>query len=301
MSRNSSGTYSLPAGNPVVPGTVISSSWANTTLSDIANALTDSLSRTGQGGMQAPLALDDGTVALPALTWATEQTTGLYRAGAGDVRYSIGATDILSLTATLFNVVPQTTFSFAGSNANPTILVSNASPTIIINETDAAVDNRKWKQEVDGERFLFSALNDANSVNTVWMQVDRTGTTIDTVNFPNGTLQYGGVEVGLRPVPRIDMTTSRGTASSDRGSLILFLGAGGQTLTVSSGLAQGTTIMIQAYTNAITIAPGGGVTLNWVGGAGSMPTGSRTLAAGGIATIWYVGTSEANVWGIGLT
>ena len=40
MSRNGSGTYSLPAGNPVVTATTITSTWANTTLSDIANALT---------------------------------------------------------------------------------------------------------------------------------------------------------------------------------------------------------------------------------------------------------------------
>jgi hypothetical protein len=48
MSRNGSGTYSLPTGNPVVTGTTISSTWANTTLTDIANALTGSLSADGQ-------------------------------------------------------------------------------------------------------------------------------------------------------------------------------------------------------------------------------------------------------------
>lgn len=48
MSRNGSGTYNLPAGNPVVPGTVITSSWANTTLNDVASALTQSLSSDGQ-------------------------------------------------------------------------------------------------------------------------------------------------------------------------------------------------------------------------------------------------------------
>ena len=48
MSRNGSGTYSLPAGNPVVTGTTISSTWANTTLQDIANALTGSLAADGQ-------------------------------------------------------------------------------------------------------------------------------------------------------------------------------------------------------------------------------------------------------------
>lgn len=48
MSRNGSGTYQLPAGNPVVPSTVISSTWANTTLSDIGTALTQSIANDGQ-------------------------------------------------------------------------------------------------------------------------------------------------------------------------------------------------------------------------------------------------------------
>jgi len=48
MSFNGSGTYSLPAGNPVTTGTTISSTWANSTLSDIASALTNCVTRDGQ-------------------------------------------------------------------------------------------------------------------------------------------------------------------------------------------------------------------------------------------------------------
>jgi hypothetical protein len=48
MSRNGSGIYNLPTGNPVVTGTTITSNWANTTLSDISTALTGSLASDGQ-------------------------------------------------------------------------------------------------------------------------------------------------------------------------------------------------------------------------------------------------------------
>ena len=48
MSRNGSGTYTLPAGNPVVTGTTISSTWANNTLTDMANAITGSVAADGQ-------------------------------------------------------------------------------------------------------------------------------------------------------------------------------------------------------------------------------------------------------------
>lgn len=48
MPFNGSGTYSLPAGNPVVTGTTISSSTTNNTNTDIATALTNCLTRDGQ-------------------------------------------------------------------------------------------------------------------------------------------------------------------------------------------------------------------------------------------------------------
>lgn len=55
MSRNSSGVYTLPAGNPVITGTVIASTWANPTMSDIANEITNSVDRAGRGSPLANL------------------------------------------------------------------------------------------------------------------------------------------------------------------------------------------------------------------------------------------------------
>lgn len=43
MPRDINGVYTLPAGNPVIPGTVISTNWANSTLNDVATALTASV------------------------------------------------------------------------------------------------------------------------------------------------------------------------------------------------------------------------------------------------------------------
>lgn len=62
MSRNGSGTYNLPAGNPVVTGTSITSSWANTTLSDIAAALTGSIAADGQTPMTGNLNMTNNTI-----------------------------------------------------------------------------------------------------------------------------------------------------------------------------------------------------------------------------------------------
>jgi len=83
MPRNASGTYTLPSGNPVVAGTTIEASWANTTLNDVANELTNSLSRTGSGGMLAPFRLADGTLGAPGIAFLNETSSGLYRPSAG--------------------------------------------------------------------------------------------------------------------------------------------------------------------------------------------------------------------------
>lgn len=104
MSRNGSGTYNLPAGNPVVTGTTISSSWANTTLSDIANALTGSVASDGQTAMSGPLnmnsnkitSLTAGTTAGDAVEFAQFKTptfTGdVTCTGTGQLKLPAGTT-----------------------------------------------------------------------------------------------------------------------------------------------------------------------------------------------------------------
>ena len=62
MSRNGSGTYSLPAGNPVVTGTTIASTWANTTMNDLAAALTGSVASDGQTPMTGNLDLNTNKI-----------------------------------------------------------------------------------------------------------------------------------------------------------------------------------------------------------------------------------------------
>lgn len=98
--RNSSGTYSLPSGNPVVTGTIITSTWANNTLTDIKSEITNSLDRGGRGGMTAPLPLANGTVAAPALTFGTDTDTGLYRIGANNPGIAAGGVLAQQWTAT---------------------------------------------------------------------------------------------------------------------------------------------------------------------------------------------------------
>lgn len=94
MPRDGTGTYTLPAGNPVASGTIITSEWANTTMTDIAVALTDSLDRNGRGGMLAPFGFADGNLQNPGSTWINEPTSGQYRVASGDVRMGILGTPV---------------------------------------------------------------------------------------------------------------------------------------------------------------------------------------------------------------
>jgi hypothetical protein len=97
MSRNGSGTFNLTSGNPVVTGTTISSSWANNTLSDIANGLTQSIAADGQTPITGPLTGTNGTVVfggvgqtqIPSGTTAQRSSTP----ASGMIRYN---TDINS-------------------------------------------------------------------------------------------------------------------------------------------------------------------------------------------------------------
>lgn len=92
MSRNGSGTYQLPAGNPVVTGTTISSTWANNTLQDIATALSGSIAADGQTPITGALVgIGDtvsfggtGQITLPAGTTAQRSGTPY----AGMIRYN---------------------------------------------------------------------------------------------------------------------------------------------------------------------------------------------------------------------
>ncbi len=97
MPRNSSGTYTLPAGNPVSAGTLIEAAWANTTLNDLAAEMTDSLSRSGEGGMLTSFKIADGTVALPGLAFTLEPGTGLSRLGTNEFDFSVGGSRVIQL------------------------------------------------------------------------------------------------------------------------------------------------------------------------------------------------------------
>jgi hypothetical protein len=136
MSRNGTGTYNLPAGNPVVTGTVIASTWANSTFTDVASALTGSVAADGQTPMTGDLDfntnkilnLDPGTVAGNAVEYTqfvNATTTNVAITGGfidgtpiGNTTRSSGKFTTLDASSTL-NITGAATFA-ADSSFNST-------------------------------------------------------------------------------------------------------------------------------------------------------------------------------------
>lgn len=93
MPRNSSGVYSLPL-PPVQPNTDILSSFENTTDADIGSEITNSLDRSGRGGMLAPFKIFDGSAPAPGLSFTLEPNTGFFRKSANVIALAVGGVEV---------------------------------------------------------------------------------------------------------------------------------------------------------------------------------------------------------------
>lgn len=239
MARDGSGNFSLVAGNPVVTGTTITITWANSTLSDIATALTGSVARDGQAAMTGPLNMGSNgitsvttIVASGAITAASLIPTssvvpanGMYLSAANVLafatnsvqRATIDASGNLVITGSLtaVNAVLSGSISAVGATLTGTITVGG------VNVTD------------------FARLSQSNTF---------TGAT-QTITAA------GACEVGVVSTNTSDARVRLGTNSATRGYLIA-AGAAGNGV---AGSAVGD-IVIRAEAGAITLSGNAGVT-----------------------------------------
>ena len=230
MSRNSSGTYSLPAGNPVVSGTTVEASWANETLSDIATSLTNSLDRGGKGGMTASLKLADGTVSVPGMAFNNETNTGFYRASAGAPRLAILGTDVMSFTrgfAQLFGFNDS-----ADSEPTFTLLRGTSSPAANDEIGKFRFDSRNDANEVTEYAAIQATINDPadgseggglelrtmqSGVVTSALTIDETGKVTIPGGFSSNSASLGGITGNAVTQSATDTTAGRLTKVGDFG------------------------------------------------------------------------------------
>lgn len=279
-SRNSSGTYSLPTGNPVVSGQTISSTWANNTLSDLATEVTNSLDRNGRGAMLAPLQLSSGTAASPSLTFSAETGSGIYRVGAGDIGITISGTKVGDWKSTGLTATGLTSTGTVNVGA-PTQTDQLAVQVNTANTAGIAVQNTNASSGAYSALRLF---NDTPASHQGNIYYNSTGTT-----------SFGGassMNIGTTyadPVTLFTNNTARLTVA----------GAGGVTiqggLTVSSG---NLTVSSGTITGPVALGTSGTSINNLVRGVctlnGSSPsTCTATVPSGSACVCSYAGTPAA--------
>jgi hypothetical protein len=122
MSRNSSGTYTLPVA-AFLAGGIIRAADHNSNYSDIATALTQSLATTGVSTMTGPIKAASGSAAAPSITFASGTSSGFYLAAANQIAWSAAGAQ-----AATFNADGTVDFANAVAFANG-ITVDGASVT----------------------------------------------------------------------------------------------------------------------------------------------------------------------------
>jgi len=321
MSRNGSGTYTLPAGNPVVTNTTISSTWANSTLSDIASALTGSVASDGQTSMTGSLnmasnkiiSVTDPTNAQDAATKAYVDTAdGLALLKANNLSDVANATtsrtnlsaaksgansDITSLTGlTTPLTVAQGGIGAATLTANNVLLGNGAStPQTVAPSTSGNVltsNGTTWTS--------------AAPTNTYVGQKGQAFTANGTFTIPTGvtaiklTVVGGGGAGGSYAVDGCG-NQYFGVGGGGGGAAIKFLTSltSGNTLAVTIGGAAGTSSVASGTQTITTVSAtggsNGGNTNGVSGGIGS--NGDLNIGGGGTA----IGTSAgaASIFGGG--
>lgn len=160
MSRDGNGNYTPPL-NPVIGGQPIEADWANDTINDLAAALTDSLSRSGNGNMLAPFRATDGTITIPSISFTNEPNSGLYRAGTGDYRLCVNGKD-KARVRDVNGMAAFQVFDLAGTGAWETLATSAEVGAITLADV-LAVGNTTGGTDIvvgDGDSIVFNAFID---------------------------------------------------------------------------------------------------------------------------------------------
>jgi hypothetical protein len=228
MSRNGSGTYSVP--NSFSSGTTIASADVNTNFSDVGSEITNSLPRDGQAAMTGQLKAASGTAAVPGMAFGADTDTGFFRKDANTIGVSAGGVEVGTIGATGFSSFPSGTV-LAG-------FVQTAAPT---GWTKSITHNNKALRIVSGT-VSTGGTTDFTSV--------FTSRTIATTNLPAhthgaGTLS-GTADSGGAHTHTTGLASSSDVATTGGGARITGAGAATFPETSSSG----------AHTHTVSINSG---------------------------------------------
>lgn len=252
MARDGSGTYNLPAGQPVSTGTTISSTVHNTLASDVAAALTQSLSKDGQTTPTANLPMGGFKFTGVADGSASNQfaTVGQLQSAAVSLAGSVSGTDtitanlnpaILSYTSGLF-------VSLIVANTNAT-----TTPTLALNGLSAKTIVRSGGQAL--------AIGDLVTTKLAHMQYDGTNFVLlnpATATYPafiptSSTVPANGMYLSAANTVALASNTTLRWSVNSTGNHVFAVPSSGVALAVT-GLAAGTAQTWSDSTRTLIVA-----------------------------------------------
>jgi len=266
MSRNGSGTYNLPAGNPVVTGTTISSTWANNTLNDIATALTNSIAKDGQTTPTGNLPM--GTYAHTNVGNATVRnmyaTAGQVQDNTAQYLTTVSGTDVITAASSFGMTTYVTgqvfTFIAAGTNTGATTLNINSigAKAITKNGTTAlAAGDIASGQAItvvyDGTQFQLGRVSGALPANLAYLDALQTFTKSQrgTVTTDNDLSFDMSVTNNFSCTPTGSGTLTFTNITAGQSGYVLLDNSGGYAITAATTTKVGSTFLSTVSTAGV--------------------------------------------------
>jgi hypothetical protein len=184
----------------------------------------------GGGGsvVSYPLLAPDGALGTSSYSFASETNTGLYRAGAADIRFGVGAADIWRIVASNFDISSTSCFGWGSSGVTTpdTFLCRDAQNVVAIKQAAVASTLRIYGTTT-GPKYLT-------------LSHDGTNAQIDTFTS-SGFIQIGGISA--------TKVIIRGTGTNDSaaagmvGELVKVTIATGNSVALGTGVTATITAM----------------------------------------------------------
>lgn len=93
------------------------------------------------------------------------------------------------------------------------VTIEDTTPELIFIETGATADEGRFSIIADGDKLTFRTRNDADASGETWLEIDRTGTTVDNITFTNGDVIMNGRLTVTNAAPEIYITETGATAN----------------------------------------------------------------------------------------
>ena len=268
MPRLPDGTYVLPPRNPVVPGTVIDTAWANPTMEDFAVQFNNVLTRDGSLGYTVSAKFISGNVGAPGYHFGTDTASGMY-AGAGFIGMSYAGVERWRVSAT------GTTFNGAVS-ATGNIKVLNPGCSYQGFVSARYFNNSSY---VGGITWGYLEFQDSAGAVMSGLYCSRIGTGAGSP----AAIYYKGIEIGNAGIPYADTNVQYTEAHNGK---VLRLGSTNQ---IVSAQASGFAVTL-VFLNPLTITNSG--MDMYVAGVGQC----QTISVGQYSVVSILYTVGAEVW-----